>query len=256
MRNSPIKHGLSSREPPDSYHIQNYLPFGLLQGPCREGVITLFSQTQPAPQMPLNSSAVLCLENKCQITHTPTLPTWNRGGFLRDRLQRARDEESTSTMNFSPGVCMTISCPLHPSQCFLHGSSLCKMHMGPAVLFGLRCSVTWFDVGRGFCWPGPQCDLRNLPSHRGGSAGTVRMRTLLCIPFSLTSPLCSPFASNHWTCHKAILTAGHAGPEPCLSSSTWASARQRMKPQVPASAICQRRCCYPLVAQQMKTLHL
>lgn len=126
--------------------------------------------------MPLNSSAVLCLENKCQITHTPTLPTWSRGRLTRDRLQRARDRESTSTMNFSPGICMATSCPLHPSQCFLHGSSLHKAHMGPALLFRLQRSVKARCGQRyALCSPGLRCDLRNLPSHRGGSAGTVRM---------------------------------------------------------------------------------
>ncbi|PKU47639.1 hypothetical protein llap_2031 [Limosa lapponica baueri] len=39
------------------------------------------------------------------------------------------------------------------------------------------------------------------------------------------------FVSNYWTCNKAIFTAGPAGPEPCLPSSMWASARQTTKPQ-------------------------
>lgn len=139
-------------------------------------LLLLFADTT-CPSDALNSSAVLRLENKFQITRTPTLSTQSRGGLKRNRLQRARDGESTSTVNFSPGICMTISCPLHPSQSFLHGSRLHKVHSWPALIFSLhRVVKAWCGQRNGLCCPGPRCDLRNLPSHRGGSAGTVKIR--------------------------------------------------------------------------------
>lgn len=53
---------------------------------------------------------------------------------------------------------------------------------------------------------------------------------------SPASPLPSPFFSNYWTCYKAILTSGRAGPKMFLCSGTQASDQWGIKSLVPVLA--------------------